>query len=393
MNAHPDHDEWCAKGGRNQLLEAKQKGGRITGPINGGTHDMSPEAKERLREGARRGGRIGGRNQPLEVKQRAGRITGRANVESGKFLGAGKSGRRLDLGLYMRSRAEANVARILNLLVARGDVAAWRYEPGWVALNGHDYRPDFLVLYPDGQHEWWEVKGYWWPKARRQVIEFCRRFPGEHLIVPDYYGRLTEQFKDLIPEWEDGCRSDQPASINLVGEEGEQTMATKRVKKTPTKRERRSVRQAAHAATPPPEVKVRWNHTDAVRLTKALAQGKSRSEAIQVVAETLGVSRSLAEEMLRGDHHVRHNGGKRQSIPLQVAEDVAARARALTESVKPIAPKRSHHRKVEPKAEPEPEVEPTAEPTGESEESGLSGEAEETGLEGHVPAGELSGVC
>jgi hypothetical protein len=126
----------------------------------------------------------------------------RTAVENGRHMGAGKGGRRSDLdNLYVRSRPEANVARIFNLLMVRGEVTAWRYEPGWFEIDGHDYLPDFLVLYSDGRHEWWEVKGYWWPDARIKVIEFCRRFPEEHLIVPDY-ASLTQQFKDLIPEWE-----------------------------------------------------------------------------------------------------------------------------------------------------------------------------------------------
>jgi hypothetical protein len=176
-------------------------------------------------------------------------------------------------------------------------------------------------------------------------------------------------------------------------------MAAKRAKtaaKKTTKRERRSIRQQAHAATPPPERKVHWGHADAVRLTKALAQGKSRSEAIESVASAVGVSRSLAEEMLRGDHHVRPNGGHRQSVPLQITEDVAARARALTETPKPVAPKKRVPRKTEPKAEPIVEIEPesTVEPTGEAvEQSGLTGETDESSLEGHVPTGELQGVC
>lgn len=58
---------------------------------------------------------------------------------------------RPDIGhTYFRSSWEANYARVLNWQLARGEIAAWEYEPVAFVLEGstrgaRTYRPDFWV--------------------------------------------------------------------------------------------------------------------------------------------------------------------------------------------------------------------------------------------------------
>ena len=129
---------------------------------------------------------------------------GIASLKSTNYTGFGLAGFRSDLGcIRFRSRWEANVARILNLLKEQGVITSWQFEPCLFEFkDGSKYLPDFEVLYPDGSIKWWEIKGWWQSSARKKVVEFCRQFPEEHLIVPDYKW-LTKQYKHLISTWDD----------------------------------------------------------------------------------------------------------------------------------------------------------------------------------------------
>ena len=122
-----------------------------------------------------------------------------------------KRGRREDLGnIFFRSRWEANFARWLNRLVASRQIKSWEHEPHtfwfWNIKRGvRSYLPDFKVTFPDGHHEWWEVKGWMDKKSKTKLDRMKRYFPEEKVRV---FG--TTFFREAIrtgvaascPHWE-----------------------------------------------------------------------------------------------------------------------------------------------------------------------------------------------
>lgn len=123
-----------------------------------------------------------------------------------------KMGRRPDLNnVFFRSSWEANIARYLNFLVEQGEALRWEYEP--ITFEFHaikrgtrSYTPDFRIWKPNGDYEWWEVKGWMDAKSKTRLKRFAKYYPEENdklsLIGPDEY-RAIAKFRNLIsPHWE-----------------------------------------------------------------------------------------------------------------------------------------------------------------------------------------------
>jgi hypothetical protein len=112
-------------------------------------------------------------------------------------LNRGKVGYREDLGLFFRSRWEANFARLLNLFEVK-----YVYEPKRFLLERSDgsivsYLPDFWV---ETLGSYVEVKGYMDEEHKEKIELFKKQYP---LIVVDsiVYNRLEKMFK-WISNWE-----------------------------------------------------------------------------------------------------------------------------------------------------------------------------------------------
>lgn len=121
----------------------------------------------------------------------------------------GKKGRREDIGIYVRSSWEANIARYLNYLMEKGKVVHWEYESHRfefekIKRGTRSYLPDFCVILKSGNLEWWEVKGYWTQKAKTAVKRFHKYYPDEKLVIIDkeIYKQIEQEFSSLISEWE-----------------------------------------------------------------------------------------------------------------------------------------------------------------------------------------------
>lgn len=131
--------------------------------------------------------------------------------------GLPSGGRRPDLdNQYFRSAWEANIARYLNWLTAQGEVAAWEYEPETfrfdkITRGTVSYTPDFRVTYPDGRHEWWEVKGFRHQRGETAMRRFARYYPTEAerlvLVDADAYRGIASTFQPLCPTWETPSRN------------------------------------------------------------------------------------------------------------------------------------------------------------------------------------------
>jgi hypothetical protein len=120
-----------------------------------------------------------------------------------------KGGRRPDLdNRYFRSSWEANYARYLNWLKSQGQIASWEYEAKVftfpIKRGTTEYRPDFLVTYPDGQSEWHETKGYLDDKSKTQLKRMAKYYPQEKIILIDgsVYKNIAKLFSRIVENWE-----------------------------------------------------------------------------------------------------------------------------------------------------------------------------------------------
>jgi hypothetical protein len=116
---------------------------------------------------------------------------------------------REDLGIFVRSRWEANYARYLKWLEARGDIAAWEYEPLTFRFEGvsrgpYTYKPDFKVVETDGTVAFHEVKGWMDSASRGKLKRFAKFYPAQKLVVIDQasYRSIARQVSSVIPNWE-----------------------------------------------------------------------------------------------------------------------------------------------------------------------------------------------
>lgn len=119
------------------------------------------------------------------------------------------SGTRTDLGFYVRSKWEANVARYLKFLRLRGKVYDWEYEPETfyfpIRRGTVSYTPDFKVWdHKDAKPVYWEVKGYMDAKSKTQLNRMARYHPDVQIVLieRDEY-RAIAKWSRLIEGWED----------------------------------------------------------------------------------------------------------------------------------------------------------------------------------------------
>ena len=137
------------------------------------------------------------------------------NIAAGK-MNAGhtraRGGRRADIdNRYFRSAWEANYARYLNFLVAKGEIAGWDFECKTFIFEAikrgiRSYTPDFKLLMNDGSHVWHEVKGWMDQPSRTRLARMAKYFPEEKVIVVDatWFRSANKTLPGLIPHWELG---------------------------------------------------------------------------------------------------------------------------------------------------------------------------------------------
>jgi len=119
-------------------------------------------------------------------------------------------GHREDLGIYVRSRWEANFARYLNWLQEHGHIRGWTYEPReWefpVKRGTRFYLVDFEVYEKNGSTTYYEVKGWMDPKSRTALDRMARYYPEVQIAVIDRaaYRDIEHKVARLIEGWEDG---------------------------------------------------------------------------------------------------------------------------------------------------------------------------------------------
>lgn len=154
------------------------------------------------------------------VQNKIGELEGKPSKQQGKKNKFSRIGKRKDLGLFLRSSWEANVARWLLY-----NKTPYIYEPQGFIFEGikHgtvSYAPDFLV---DGSY-WLEVKGMLKNQDKTRIRRFKKFYPNEYaklkcipgapntaadnffkemgVPVLAYYRDLNKQFRSVIPNWE-----------------------------------------------------------------------------------------------------------------------------------------------------------------------------------------------
>lgn len=131
-------------------------------------------------------------------------------IKSSSAFSRCNGGRRADLdGMYFRSGWEANYARYLNWLKARGDIRDWAYEPKTFVFHGVTrgsltYTPDFLVTENDGAEKYHEVKGWMTSQSRTKLKRMAKHYPEEIIILIDepQYRSIEKMVSGIVPNWE-----------------------------------------------------------------------------------------------------------------------------------------------------------------------------------------------
>lgn len=114
-----------------------------------------------------------------------------------------------DTRKYYRSRWEANYARYLEWLRARGEIASWEHEPETFWFDGIkrgvvSYLPDFKITGKNGAVEYHEVKGWMDDRSRVTISRMAKYHPNIRLIVIDKraYTSIAKTMKPIITDWE-----------------------------------------------------------------------------------------------------------------------------------------------------------------------------------------------
>ncbi|EOA3459103.1 hypothetical protein ACH0F8_000589 [Enterococcus hirae] len=153
-------------------------------------------------------------NSEKNKQERSERMAKAQNerIKNNQSLGysRGKGGTRKDLGLYVRSRWEANFARYLNLLTEKGEIAKWEYEPDtfWfenIKRGTRSYTPDFKVWTTDAAKPiYYEVKGYMDKKSQTKLKRMAKYYPEiEIRMVQQKEYKEIEKNKHEIENWEE----------------------------------------------------------------------------------------------------------------------------------------------------------------------------------------------
>lgn len=110
---------------------------------------------------------------------------------------------------YFRSSWETNYAYYLEWLKSRGEITHWLHEPirfdfEKIKRGSNSYLPDFQVFYPNGRHEFHEVKGHLDSVSKTKINRFRKYYSNEKLVLIDSktYKQMAKQLSRIVPGWE-----------------------------------------------------------------------------------------------------------------------------------------------------------------------------------------------
>lgn len=113
-----------------------------------------------------------------------------------------------DKRYYFRSRWEYRYALYLDFMKKHNHIIDWFYEPHTFYFEGikrgtNNYKPDFKVIFPSGNEEWIEVKGYMDAKSATKIKRMAKYFPDVKLRVVsgDWFSTNALMLKKVLKNW------------------------------------------------------------------------------------------------------------------------------------------------------------------------------------------------
>jgi hypothetical protein len=113
-----------------------------------------------------------------------------------------------DKTYYFKSKWEYQYAMYLDLMKRNNHIVDWFYEPHTFYFEGikrgtTNYKPDFKVIFPSGNEEWFEVKGYMDSKSATKIKRMAKYFPEIKLRVIDktWFSSSSKILKKIIKNW------------------------------------------------------------------------------------------------------------------------------------------------------------------------------------------------
>ena len=109
---------------------------------------------------------------------------------------------------FYRSRWEYRSALYLEFMKKHKHIVEWQHEPKTFYFEGikrgtNNYKPDFMVIFPSGNEEWIEVKGYETSKDRTKYKRMAKYHPDVKLRVigKEWFKENGSKLKNIISGW------------------------------------------------------------------------------------------------------------------------------------------------------------------------------------------------
>ena len=106
---------------------------------------------------------------------------------------------------FYRSRWEYRYALYLEFMKKHKHIVEWEHEPKTFWFEGikrgtNNYKPDFRVVFPSGNDEWIEVKGYMDSKSATKIKRMAKYHPDVKLRVigKEWFKENGSKLKNII---------------------------------------------------------------------------------------------------------------------------------------------------------------------------------------------------
>jgi len=109
---------------------------------------------------------------------------------------------------FFRSNWEYRYALYLQLMKENNHLLDWKHEPRtfWfdkIKRGTNNYKPDFCVIFPNGNEEWIEVKGFMDAKSMTKLKRMNKYYPEIKIRVvsTDWFKANGKTLSRIIKNW------------------------------------------------------------------------------------------------------------------------------------------------------------------------------------------------
>jgi hypothetical protein len=109
---------------------------------------------------------------------------------------------------FYRSRWEYRYALYLEFMKKYNHIIEWEHEPKTFWFEGikrgtNNYKPDFKIIFPSGNEEWHEVKGYMDSKSATKIKRMKKYYPDVILRIIDknWFKENSPKLKMILKGW------------------------------------------------------------------------------------------------------------------------------------------------------------------------------------------------